>query len=46
MGLLDKQKMFEEILKLKFAKQTKEVKEQIQKLQQKIDNLTNGTDKQ
>ena len=46
MGLLDKQKMFEKILKLKFDKQTKEVKEQIQKLQQKIDNLTNGTDKQ
>lgn len=45
MGLLDKQKMFEKILKLKFGKQTKEVKEQIQKLQQKIDELTNGTNK-
>ena len=45
MGLLDKQKMFEKILKLKFTKQTKEVKEQIQKLQQKIDDLTNGSDK-
>ena len=28
-----------------FAKQTKEIKEQIQKLQQKIDDLTDGTDK-
>ena len=45
MGLLDKTKLFEQILKLKFGKQTKEVKEQIQKLQQKIDDLTNGTDK-
>jgi hypothetical protein len=45
MGLLDKQKILEKILKLKFAKQTKEIKEQIQKLQQKIDDLTDGTDK-
>lgn len=45
MGILNKQKMFEKILKLKFAKQTKEVKDQIQKLQQKIDEFTSGTNK-
>jgi hypothetical protein len=45
MGLLDKKKILEKILKLKFAKQTKEIKEQIQKLQQKVDDLTDGTDK-
>jgi tetrahydromethanopterin S-methyltransferase subunit B len=45
MGLLDKKKILEKILKLKFEKQTKEIKEQIQKLQQKIDDLTDGTDK-
>lgn len=45
MGVLDKKKIFEKILKLKFEKQTQEVKNQIQKLQQKIDNLKDGTDK-
>jgi regulator of replication initiation timing len=45
MGILDKKKIFEKILKLKFEKQTQEVKNQIQKLQQKIDNLKDGTDK-
>ena len=45
MGILDKKKIFEKILRLKFEKQTQEVKNQIQKLQQKIDNLKDGTDK-
>jgi hypothetical protein len=43
---LDRKKIFEKILKLKFGKQTQEVKKQIQKLQQKIDDSTNGVDKQ
>lgn len=45
MGLIDKKKIFEKIIKLKFQKQTQEVKKQIQKLQQKIDNFTDGIDK-
>lgn len=45
MGLIDKNKIFAKILKLKLSKQTKEIKEQIQRLQQKIDELTDGTDK-
>jgi hypothetical protein len=43
MGLIDKTKIFEKILKLKFQKQTQEVKKKVQELQQKIDNLTNGS---
>ena len=39
MGLIDKKKIFKEILVLKFKEQTKEIKKQIQKLQQKIDLL-------
>jgi hypothetical protein len=39
MGLIDKKKIFKEILVLKFKQQTKEIKKQIQKLQQKIDLL-------
>lgn len=38
MGLIDKKKVVMEILKLKFKQQTKELKKQIQKLQQKIDS--------
>lgn len=45
MGISEKKKILERILKLKFAKQTQEVKKQIQKLQQKVDQITNGTDK-
>ncbi len=38
MGFIDKKRVIAEILKLKFKQQTKEIKRQIQKLQQKIDN--------
>ena len=37
MGFIDKKRVISEILKLKFKQQTKEIKKQIQKLQQKID---------
>ena len=45
MKIFDKTELFKKILKLKFGKQTKEVKDQIQKLQQKIDELSYGTNK-
>jgi len=43
---LDRKKLFEKIISLKFGPQTQEIKKQIQKLQQKIDDLKDGVDKQ
>ena len=45
MSLFEKKKILEKILKLKFSTQTQEVKKQIQKLQQKLDSFTDGTNK-
>ena len=38
-----KRKVLEKIVKLKFEKQTQEIKKQIQKLQQSLSDFTNGS---
>jgi len=38
-----KKKVLEKIVKLKFEKQTQEIKKQIQKLQQSLSDFTNGS---
>ncbi len=45
MGVINKTFLLAKILKLKLGVQTQEVKLRIQKLQQKIDELTDGTNK-
>jgi len=45
MSLLDKKLIIDKILKLKFEKQTQEIKRQIQKLQQELDNIGDGFNK-
>jgi hypothetical protein len=40
-----KKKVLEKIVKLKFEKQTQEIKKQIQKLQQSLSDFTNGSNK-
>jgi hypothetical protein len=38
-----KKRVLEKIVKLKFEKQTQEIKKQIQKLQQSLSDFTNGS---